>query len=221
MPDTTQDPATRYPYEFPVEKENTMAVPFSSSATKENLMRAFAGESQARNRYTFAAGMAKKNGLYVVEQVFLFTANQEKEHAEIFYKFLKEFTGETIYIDGGYPVDLHDSVEGLLRAAQHNEYEEHDDVYKHYADVAKEDGFDGIAARFRQIAKIEKVHGDRFGRFADYLEQQKLFVSDVETGWICLNCGHIINGTSVPEKCPVCGHDKGYFIRLELAPYTC
>ncbi len=192
---------------------------FKNSETKTNLMRAFAGESQARNRYTFAASQAKKEKLYVIEQVFKYTAGQEKEHAEIFYNHLKEMAGETIMIDGGYPVDIADNVTQLLRYAQHNEYEEHDPVYKAFGDKAQEEGFPKIAASFHMIAGIEKVHGDRFGRFADLLEQNKLFVSNVETGWICLNCGYVYTGIQAPKQCPVCSHDQGYFIRLELSPF--
>ena len=197
-----------------------MAVDFKNSETKDNLMRAFAGESQARNRYTFAAGEAKKQHLHVIEAVFKFTAEQEKEHAEVFYKHLTEMSGETIHVDGGYPVDITDDVAKLLRMAQHNEYEEHDSVYQAFGEKAKEEGFDKIAASFFMIAGIEKVHGDRFGKFAKLLEENKLFVSDVKTGWMCLNCGFIYDGENVPDKCPVCGSDKGYFIRLELAPFT-
>ena len=197
-----------------------MAVNFKTSETKLNLMLAFAGESQARNRYTFAAQQAKEQKLHVVEAVFTFTADQEKEHAQVFYNHLKEMAGETIQIDGGYPVDISQSVLELLRFAQHNEYEEHDPVYQAFGDKAMEEGFPKIAASFHQIAKIEKVHGDRFGRLADLIEQNKLFISDVECAWMCLNCGHIFTGKEAPQKCPVCEHDRGFFIRLELAPYT-
>ena len=197
-----------------------MAVEFSDSVTKDNLMRAFAGESQARNRYTFAAGQAKKQNQQVISRVFLFTAEQEKEHAEIFYNHLKELSGETIHVDGGYPVDLSDDLVELLRMAQHNEYEEHDDVYKKFADKATEEGFPKVANSFLLIAEIEKTHGDRFGRFAEYLEQNKLYISDVKTGWMCLNCGFIYEGEKAPEKCPACQHDKGYFIRVDLSPFV-
>lgn len=197
-----------------------MAVAFKDSETKDNLMRAFAGESQARNRYTFAAGQAKKENLYVVQAVFQFTAEQEKEHAEIFYNHLSQLAGETIHVDGGYPVDITDDVCKLLRMAQHNEYEEHDPVYKAFGDKAMEEGFLEVAGSFYNIAGIEKMHGDRFGRLADWIEQEKLFVSDVKTGWMCLNCGFVFEGVKVPEQCPVCQHDRGYFIRLELAPFT-
>lgn len=192
---------------------------FKSSETVKNLMRAFAGESQARNRYTFSAAAARQEGLPVIEAVFQFTAKQEKEHAQIFYDYLKELKGETIHIDGGYPVDLYDKSLDLLKAAQHNEYEEYEDVYRHFGETAQEEGFAAIANSFRMIAEIEKVHGDRFRLFAEYLEKNQLFVSEVETGWMCLNCGYVLRGTSAPAKCPVCHHEQGYFIRLELAPY--
>ena len=196
-----------------------MAVDFRESETKDNLMRAFAGESQARNRYTFAASQAKKNGLHVVSAIFAFTASQEKEHAEIFYNHLKEMAGETIFVDGGYPVDITEDVEKLLRMAQHNEYEEHEPIYKTFGEKALEEGFKNVAASFLQIAEIEKVHGDRFGKYAKLLEEGKLFVSDVEVEWMCLNCGYVYKGLEAPKVCPVCKHDRGYFIRFEFAPF--
>ncbi len=198
-----------------------MTANFNMSETKTNLMKAFAGESQARNRYTFAASQAKNANLHVIEAAFTFTANQEKEHAEIFYNHLKDLAGETIQIEGGYPVDLTDSVVQLLRYAQHNEFEEYDDVYQAFGQKAMEEGYPKIANSFNQIAEIEKTHGERFGLLADLLEQGKLFVSDVSCKWMCLNCGHVQEGTSAPMTCPVCQHNQGYFIRLEMAPYTC
>lgn len=193
---------------------------FRESETMTNLMKAFAGESQARNRYTFSAGQARREKLYVVEAVFRFTADQEKEHAEVFYKHLSDMAGENIEISGAYPIDIAKDTAALLRMAQHNEYEEHDDVYMNFAKKADEEGFGAIADSFNKIAEIEKIHGDRFGQFAEWLEQGKLFVSDVEAAWMCLECGHIYRGTQVPPVCPVCHNDRGYFIRLELAPYT-
>ncbi len=196
-----------------------MATDFKQSETMKNLMRAFAGESQARNRYTFAAAQAHQQGLFVLEQVFKFTADQEQEHAEIFYNQLKELAGETISIDGTYPVDLSPNMSELLKMAQHNEYEEHDDVYKNFGDKAQEEGFGKAAMKFHKIAEIEKMHGDRFGAFAKLLEENQLFVSKVETKWICLNCGYIYEGKEVPMSCPVCDHEQGWYVRLELAPY--
>lgn len=192
---------------------------FRDSETAKNLMRAFAGESQARNRYTFSAQKAKAEGLPVIQAAFLFTAEQEKEHGEIFYNYLKELCGQNIFIDGGYPVDQYDKSLDLLKAARHNEYEEYQDVYRNFGEIAREEGFTQIAGTFFMVAEIEKTHGDRFMMFADYLEQNRLFVSDVETGWMCLNCGYVFNGMKAPQKCPVCHHEQGYFIRMELAPY--
>ena len=182
-------------------------------------MRAFAGESQARNRHTMAASQAKANGLYVIETVFTFTADQEKEHAKLFYSHLKDMAGETIAIDGGYPVDIDPEISGLLRMAQHNELEEYDDVYKHFGDTAKQEGFDQIGNLFHNIAAIEKTHADRFEHFAQLMEQGKLFVADQETAWMCLNCGYIYTGKEAPKACPVCRHDQGYFIRQVMAPF--
>ncbi len=193
-----------------------MPVEFSTSKTKTNLMLAFAGESQARNRYTFAASEAKKQNLHVVEAAFSFTAGQEKEHAEVFYNQLKSLSGENIPIEGTYPVDISDSIISLLRSAQHNEFEEYDPIYKSFAQTAEEEGFIQIAGIFNNIASIEKTHGERFGRLADLLEQDKLFVSDVSISWMCLNCGYVHEGKEAPPVCPVCSHDRGYFIRMEL-----
>lgn len=195
-----------------------MAVDFKQSETMKNLMRAFAGESQARNRYTFAAGQARQQGLYVIERVFTFTADQEREHAEVFYDQLKELAGETIHIDGGYPVDLSQEVAVLLEMAQHNEYEEHDDVYRNFAETAREEGFNKAAGTFHMIAEVEKLHGDRFGAFAKMLRDNELFVSKVETKWMCLKCGFVMEDKEAPKQCPVCDHEQGYFFRLELAP---
>ena len=190
-----------------------------NSETLKNLMRAFAGESQARNRYTFAAGLCRQQKLHVLEAVFLFTAGQEKEHAEIFYNHMKAVSGSTVHIDGGYPVTVTNDVLRLLRDAQHNEYEEFDPVYPSFGETARAEGFPEVAASFEQIARIELTHGNRFGRLADLLENGKLFVSDVKCGWMCLNCGYVLESLEAPRQCPVCSHDQGWFIRLEMAPW--
>ena len=196
-----------------------MSIAFEQSETRLNLLRAFAGESQARNRYTFAAGLAKKKNLQVIEGIFTFTANQERAHAKVFYNLLQSVSGENLRIDGTYPVELYPELLQHLRSAQHNEYQEWDHDYKGFAKAAKEEGFEEISHTFSMISEIEKTHGDRFGRFADQLEQGKLFVSDVEVKWMCLNCGQIIDATMAPAVCPVCKHPQGYFIRWELAPF--
>ena len=197
-----------------------MSAELKNSETLKNLMRAFAGESQARNRYTFAAGLCRQQKLHVLEAVFLFTAGQEKEHAEIFYNHMKAVSGSTVHIDGGYPVTVTNDVLRLLRDAQHNEYEEFDPVYPSFGETARAEGFPAVAASFEQIARIELTHGNRFGRLADLLENGKLFVSDVKCGWMCLNCGYVLESLEAPRQCPVCSHDQGWFIRLEMAPYS-
>lgn len=197
-----------------------MPTDFKNSETKDNLMRAFAGESQARNRYTFSASQAHKEHQHVIEAIFRFTADQEKEHAGVFYNHLKELSGENIQFEAAYPVDIYSDLLQVLKAAQHNEYEEYDPIYKKFAEIAKEEGFPKVAASFHMISGIEKTHGDRFARFAELLEEKKLYVSEIETGWMCLNCGYVHWGKEAPKECPACQHDQGYFIRLSLAPYS-
>lgn len=189
------------------------------SKTVTNLMKAFAGESQARNRYTFAAEEANKQGMYAISQVFLFTAEQERAHAKRFYELLKDVTGENIDICGGYPVDLRPTIEELLEAAKHNEYEEADDVYPAFAEEAKEEGFLEASSAFLQIAKVEKIHGQRYEAFAEMLKDGYYYQQPEGGEWMCLNCGHIHSGMMVPEVCPVCRHEKGYFIPAQYAPY--
>lgn len=198
-------------------------VPFDKSETKKNLLRAFAGESQARNRYTFAAGQAKKEGYALVEKVFLFTADQEKEHAKIFYKHLIEegAAGENITIGASYPVDQNVSTLELLLSAHHNEYEEFEKEYPTFAEKAREEGYPAIAAHFQMIAKIEQSHGNRFKLYADLIEQGKLFLNEGKTIWVCLNCGHIHTDAEAPQVCPVCNHPQGFFIRKTYEPYSC
>ena len=196
-----------------------MSVTFEQSQTRVNLMRAFAGESQARNRYTFAAGLAKRKNLEVLQGVFLFTAGQEEQHAKLFYHQMEKLSGTTVQIDGTYPVDIFPDILEHLRAAQHNEYQEYEHDYAQFAQVAKEEGFAEISHLFSGIAAIEQTHGDRFGRFADLMEAGKLFVSEVECKWMCLNCGHIVTSTMAPAVCPICKHPQWFFVRWEMAPY--
>lgn len=186
---------------------------FKSSETRLNLLKAFAGESQARNRYTFAASCAKKQNLHILERLFTFTANQEKEHAELFYNELKELSGENIEICGAYPIDISTSVVDLLKSAAHNEFEEHNPVYSTFSKIAEEEGFMKVSKLFSNIAEIEKTHGDRFLHFTELLEQNKLFSNDNETKWVCLNCGHVHSAKDAPQICPVCEHNQGYFLR--------
>lgn len=196
-----------------------MAVDFKNSKTRENLMKAFAGESQARNRYTIAAEVARDQGMFAVNQIFLFTADQERAHAKRYYDLLKNLSGTTIDICGGFPVDHSDSLIDLLKSAEHNEMEEYGDVYQAFGNDAKEEGFIEAASAFYQIANVEAVHGKRFGKLAEMLEKNTYFESEKEEAWMCLNCGHIHRGRLVPEVCPVCRHGRGYFIPAAIAPY--
>ena len=192
---------------------------FFESETKENLMRAFAGESQARNRYTIAAEKAREKGMYTIADVFLYTADQERAHAERFYELLKEFTGSTIQIDGTYPVDQQDTLEELLRAAEHNEKEEFEEVYPAFAEIAKQEGFFEAASAFLQIAEIEHVHQKRFGKVAKMLQTNQYYSGEEPEKWICTNCGYIHEGKQAPKVCPVCRHEQGDFLPYEFAPY--
>jgi len=182
-------------------------------------MKAFAGESQARNRYTMAAEEAGEQGMYAIRKIFLFTADQERAHAERFYELLGALSGETIEICGGFPVDKQDTLEGLLDAAQHNEYEEADDVYLAFSETAKKEGFMEVASAFLQIAEIEKIHGNRFGELSKMLKEGTYFENEETETWMCLNCGNIHTGKRLPGVCPVCRREKGYFIPLHMAPY--
>ena len=192
---------------------------FAHSETCTNLMRAFAGESQARNRYTFAAAAAQKQKQQLLAQTFTFTADQERAHAEVFWGLLKECSGDSIEIAGGYPVQTSEDLLVQLKEAVHNETEEADDVYPAFAKTAEKEGFARVAEVFKAIAKVEQIHAARFQRFEDLLRAGKLHHSDAQSGWICLNCGHLHYGTDAPKACPVCSHDQGYFIRADLTPF--
>lgn len=196
-----------------------MAVEFSQSRTKENLMKAFAGESQARNRYTIAAEEACRKGFFALKEIFLFTADQERAHAARFYELLKTEAGENIRIEGGYPVDQSESLVELLMMAAHNEQEEHQEVYPAFAKTAEEEGFPEAAYAFSQIAEVEKIHGERFVKIAEMLKQETYYEVSGQGEWMCLNCGHIFKGEKVPPVCPVCRHERGYFIPACMAPY--
>ena len=184
---------------------------FKTSRTKENLMRAFAGESQARNRYTFAADVAKKEGYPILHDLFIYTANQEKAHAWEFMKKLKEFSGEEIEITATYPAEVETSTLTLLRAAEKHEAAEHDEIYKSFAEIAKEEGFMDIYTLFNNIASIEKTHSERFTRYAEKLANGSLFKDTKKDQWMCTNCGFIYEGLEAPERCPACDHPKAHF----------
>ncbi len=184
----------------------------ASSNTRINLMRSFAGESMARNRYNLSASKAKSEGHYVIAALFDYTAKQEQAHATVFYNHLKELADTNFDIDAAYPINIYESTVKYLDAAVKNEYEEYETIYKTFGDTAKEEGFNAIANSFYLISNIERGHGDRFKIFADALKNSALYKSESDTIWVCTNCGHIHTGTSAPLSCPVCSHPQGYFV---------
>ena len=190
-----------------------------NTQTLTNLMRAFAGESLARNRYDFAAEQAEADGLPVIAAVFRYTAGQEKEHAEIFADFLRRGGADNLKLEGGFPVDTGADTLALLAAAAKNEEKEHGEIYPAFAAAARDEGFGEIARKLEQIAQVEHCHAGRFEAFHRLLAEHKLFVSNTACAWICLNCGHEFNAKAAPQNCPVCG-EAGYFIRVEMSPYS-
>lgn len=178
------------------------------SETLQNLINAFAGESQARNRYTFYAKKAKKEGYEQISAVFLDTAENEREHAKLFYEQIPD--AEHWQVTGEYPFFLGDTLENLISAAK-GEREEWETVYRHGAEVAKLEGFDEISELFEGILEIEKHHSHRFELLADELQAETLFSKEEQTQWICRKCGHIQISKCAPKECPVCEHPQGYF----------
>ncbi len=168
------------------------------SRTEANLMTAFAGESQARNKYTYYASKAKKDGYVQIAQIFEETANNEKEHAKIWFKLLH---------DGGIPT----TVENLKDAAEGENYE-WTEMYAEFAQVAKEEGFDHIAALFEMVGANEKEHEERYKKLLANIQDGVVFSRDNDMVWVCSNCGHIHIGKKAPELCPVCAHPQAYFM---------
>lgn len=193
-------------------------VNFPQSQTKDNLMRAFAGECQARSRYDIASSIAKKQKLHVVEHLFKFTANQELAHAKIYLDHLKEFDGTELLITASYPVVSTNDVIKLLKLAHQHEVHENEVVYSEFARTARSEGFESIAYSFEQIGKIEKIHACRFAKIATLMENESLFKATSKVKWICLHCGHVQEGESAPVACPVCSHPQGYFTQEDITP---
>ena len=165
------------------------------SQTEKNLMEAFAGESQARNKYTYFASVAKKEGYEQISEIFQHTADNEKEHAKMWFKELK---------------GIGTTAENLLAAAEGENYE-WTDMYDGFAKTAEEEGFTELAAKFRMVAAIEKTHEERYRKLLNNVEMQKVFEKSEETMWECRNCGHIVIGKKAPDVCPVCAHPRAYF----------
>lgn len=176
--------------------------------TEQNLLKSFAGESQARSRYTFFASVAKKEGYEQIAGVFLETAEQEKEHAKKFFKYLE---GGMVEITACYPAGIIGTTAENLQAAADGENEEWGDLYPEFAKIADEEGFPQIANTFRQIAKVEAEHEARYRTLLGRVTECKVFEREEEIEWQCRNCGYVYKGKKAPMKCPACEHPQAYF----------
>lgn len=176
--------------------------------TEQNLLKAFAGESQARNRYTYFSGVAKKEGFEQIAAVFAETAEQEKEHAKAFFKFLE---GGMVEITASYPAGIIATTKENLAAAAAGEKEEWSELYPNFAEIAMAEGFPKVAVAFKMIAKVEAEHEARYRTLLARVEAEKVFEREEEIEWQCRNCGFIHKGKKALENCPACNHPKAYF----------
>jgi rubrerythrin len=178
------------------------------SRTEKHLLAAFAGESQARNRYTFFASVARKEGYEQMSAIFQETANNEKEHAELFFKLLK---GGTAEITASYPAGIVGATSENLEAAAEGEKLEWGTLYPNFAEMAENEGFKEVAGTFRMVAKVEYFHERRYRKLLANVVQGKVFKKDTSIKWKCRNCGYVHEGKEAPESCPVCDHARSYF----------
>ncbi len=178
------------------------------SETEKNLLKAFAGESQASNRYIYFAGVARKEGYRQIEAIFMETADNERQHAKRFFKFLE---GGDLEISATYPAGKIGTTVENLQASAAGENEEWTDLYPAFAATAKEEGFGEIASAFRMIAKVEKEHEARFAKLAQNIAEEKVFKKDTPVRWKCRNCGYVHEGPGAPNKCPACLHPQEFF----------
>jgi rubrerythrin len=176
--------------------------------TEKNLLISFAGESQARMRYTLFANTAKKESFEQISAIFTETADQEKEHAKKFFSYLE---GGAVEITASYPAGVVGTTAENLKAAAAGEHEEWSADYPHFADIAEAEGFANIAATWRKIAKVEAEHEKRYLRLLDRVDKNEVFAREEETTWQCRNCGYIHTGKEAPGACPVCAHPQAYF----------
>lgn len=176
--------------------------------TEKNLLASFAGESQARNRYTFFASQAKKEGYEQIAAIFLETADNEKEHAKRFFQFLE---GGMVEINASYPAGVIGNTAENLKAAAAGENEEHTKLYPSFADIAEQEGFKEIATAWRKIAEVEKHHEERYLALWKTVTEGTVFKKKEKTQWKCRNCGYIHEGESAPDVCPTCLHPKAFF----------
>lgn len=176
--------------------------------TEKNLLASFAGESQARNRYTYFAGVAKKEGYEQIAANFIETADNEKEHAKIFFKYLE---GGDVEISAAYPAGMIKDTKTNLAAAASGENLEWTTLYANFAKTAKEEGFPEIAKSFEEIAKVEKFHESRYRKFMANVANKEVFKKKTAVKWHCRNCGYIFEGTEAPQECPACRHPQSFY----------
>jgi rubrerythrin len=178
------------------------------SKTEKNLLAAFAGESQARNRYTFFASVAKKEGYEQISSIFRETADNEKEHAELFFKLLN---GGMVEIVAEYPAGVIGSTFENLKEGAEGERLEWGTLYPNFADIADKEGLGTIAHTFRMVAEVERSHERRYLKLLINIQQEKVFKKDTSIKWKCRNCGYVLENSEAPKKCPVCEHAQSYF----------
>ena len=178
--------------------------------TEQNLLKSFAGESQARNRYTYFAGVARKEGYRQIEAIFLETADQEKEHAKRFFKFLE---GGDLEITASFPAGVIGTTVENLKAAAAGEHCEAEEMYPEFAKIADEEGFPAIAHTFRNVSKVEEEHEKRYRKLLSNIENGTVFSDSEEIEWQCRNCGYVFRGKKAPEVCPACAHPQAFFER--------
>jgi rubrerythrin len=190
------------------QSKEVLYMELKGSKTEENLLKSFAGESQARTRYTFFASVAKKEGYEQISAIFTETADNEKEHAELFFKFLE---GGMTEITASYPAGVIGTTAENLKEAAEGEKLEWGTLYPNFAEVAEKEGFLEIANTFRMVATVEEKHERRYRKLLANIKQGKVFKKDKVTKWKCRNCGHIYEGNEAPQRCPVCDHARNYF----------
>ncbi len=185
-----------------------MAKSLKGTETEKNLLKAFAGESQARNRYTYFASAAKKEGYEQISRIFLETAENEKEHAKVFFKYLE---GGDVEIIAAYPAGAIRDTKANLEAAAAGEKEEWSVLYHDFAGVAKKEGFSEISNSFEQIAEVEKFHEGRYRKLIANIAAKEVFKKKTPVKWHCTNCGYVIESDSAPTECPACKHPQAYY----------
>jgi rubrerythrin len=184
-----------------------MTKSLKGTKTEQNLLKSFAGESQARNRYEFSASVAKKEGFEQIAAIFMETSNQEKEHAKRFFSFLE---GGMTEITAMYPAGRTGTTKENLKAAAEGEHEEWTDLYPHFSEVAKEEGFPEIAAAYKMIAKVEAEHERRYLKLLQNVSEDKVFIKEGKVWWKCINCGYVYQSEKALENCPACLHPKAF-----------